>query len=196
VARGFAIPGCRIAEAAQNLFHTMTREQFETAVKRLDERIPMLQRHQIMVEMGRIFAMVGDGHTRLNLLSAPAGFRQYPLRLYRFKDGLFVQAATSEYAQMAGARVVKIGRATAEDAYKTVGQVVQGDNEINARNNVPQRMVVPEILHALELIDDMEKAQFVVERQGKQLTVELKPMEQGKEYKWVDMRDGSSGSYD
>src|SRR5262245_36824482 len=168
-----------------NLFHTMTREQFESAVKRLDERIPTLQRHQIIVEIGRIFAMVGDGHTRLNLLSAPAGLRRYPLRLYWFKDGIFVDAATLEYAQIAGARVVKIGNTDVEEAYKTVGHVVQRDNEVNARDNIPERMIVPEILHTLKLIDDMEKAQFVFERQGKQFTVELKPMERGKEYKWV-----------
>ncbi|HEY6400471.1 MAG TPA: hypothetical protein VI479_03615, partial [Blastocatellia bacterium] len=111
-----------------NLFHTMTREQFESAVKRLDERIPTLQRHQVIIEIGRIFAMVGDGHTRLNLLSAGAGLRRYPLRLYWFKDGIFVDAATSEYAQIAGARVVKIGNTVVEEAYKTVGQVVQRDN--------------------------------------------------------------------
>src|SRR3954469_2674859 len=46
-----------------NLFHTMTQEQFNSAVTRLDERIPQLARHQIIVEMARIVAMVGDGHT-------------------------------------------------------------------------------------------------------------------------------------
>jgi tetratricopeptide (TPR) repeat protein len=136
--------------------------------------------------------MVGDGHTRLNLLSSRAGLRQYPLRFYWFKDGIFVDAATSEYAQIAGARLVKIGNTAVEEAYKIVGQVVQRDNEINARDNIPERMVVPEILHALKLIDDMEKARFVFERQGKQLTVELKPMEPGVGYKWVGMRDGST----
>ena len=33
----------------RNLFHTTTREQFESAVQRLDERIPSLTRHQIIV---------------------------------------------------------------------------------------------------------------------------------------------------
>ncbi len=176
----------------KNLFHRMSREQFETAVKRLDERIPTLQRHQIIIELGRIFAMVGDGHTLLNLLSSKGGLRRYPLRLYWFKDGIFVQAATSEYAQLAGARVVMIGRSTAEDAYKTIGQVVQYENEIKSRDDIPERMVVPEILHTLDVIDDMEKARFVVERQGKQLTVELSPMEKGKEYNWIEMRGGST----
>src|SRR6185369_6197068 len=31
----------------KNLFHTMTRERFEAAVRNLDERIPSLSRHQV-----------------------------------------------------------------------------------------------------------------------------------------------------
>ena len=49
----------------RNLFHTMTRAQFDAAVAALDERIPSLERHQIIVEMARIAAMVGDGHTNV-----------------------------------------------------------------------------------------------------------------------------------
>src|SRR3954463_700651 len=43
----------------QNLFHAMTREQFEATVKRLDEKIPTLTKYQIIVELQRLVAMVG-----------------------------------------------------------------------------------------------------------------------------------------
>src|SRR5215470_4871167 len=49
----------------KNLFAAMTREQFEQAVKRLDERIPSLSAAQIFVELTRIVARVEDGHTRI-----------------------------------------------------------------------------------------------------------------------------------
>ena len=45
----------------RDLFHQMTRERFDSAVERLDERIPGLARNQIIVELERIVAMVGDG---------------------------------------------------------------------------------------------------------------------------------------
>ena len=79
----------------RNLFHTVKREQFEAAVKSLDERIPGLTRNQVIVEFMRIVAMVKDGHTGIaGLLWDPKiGFRSYPLSLYFFKDGLFVITA-------------------------------------------------------------------------------------------------------
>src|SRR5215216_2699429 len=49
----------------KNLFHTTTRDQFEGAVRKLNERIPALARHQIIVELARIAASVGDGHTNV-----------------------------------------------------------------------------------------------------------------------------------
>jgi hypothetical protein len=49
----------------KNLYHLMTCTQFETAIKCLQERIPSLARHQIIVELARIVAMVGDGHTNI-----------------------------------------------------------------------------------------------------------------------------------
>src|SRR4051812_45286734 len=56
----------------KNLFHAVTRDRYEAAVKSLDERMPTLARHQAIVELARIVAMVEDGHTALaGLLSDP-----------------------------------------------------------------------------------------------------------------------------
>jgi hypothetical protein len=63
----------------KNLFHAITRGQFESAVRKLDERVPSLARHQILVEMARIAAMIGDGHTNIAPTRDPKiGFRAYP----------------------------------------------------------------------------------------------------------------------
>ncbi len=175
----------------KNLFHTVTREQFERAIKLLDDRIPQMAPYEIMVEMARIVASVGDGHTRLGILDSKFGFRQYPIRLYLYRDGLFVQAATADYEQVIGARVIKIGSATAEQAFKTISEITPRDNDAGLRHSVPLRLVAPEALRALRLVDDMEKAPLVVEKQGRQFSVELKPLDPTANVKWIDARDGA-----
>jgi tetratricopeptide (TPR) repeat protein len=192
----------------QNLFHAMTREQYETAVKSLNERIPSLTRNQIIVEFTRIVAMIGDGHTSIaGLISDPKiGFRSYPLTLHFFKDGLFVMTADREHAQAVGARVLKIGNKSAEQAFDAIKGLVFHDhrNEFGLKASAPFMLVTPEVLHAVGLVEDMEKAQFVLEKDGKQMTVELKPMMRGvmeghgsvwdyiKPQGWVDARDAAS----
>ncbi len=133
-----------------NLFHTMSREQFDSAVKKLDARIPTLARHQIIVEMARITAMVNDGHSNVYPTRDPKiGFRSFPLKMYFFKDGLYVRSATGEHAGIVGSRVVKIGSASVEQAYDAVREIIGRDNEMDVKFFAPHLLAMPEVLHAL-----------------------------------------------
>jgi hypothetical protein len=161
----------------RNLFHTMTREQFEAAVAALDARIPSLERHQIIVEMARIAAMVGDGHTNVAPTRDPKiAFRTYPIRLYLFQDGLYVRAADSAHAGLVGAKVLRIGNAAADDAYAAAGALVGRDNEMDLKFFAPLLLSMPEVLHALGLVGDMEKAPFTFEIGGRPRVAVLAPV--------------------
>src|SRR5262245_43919724 len=97
----------------KNLYHTTSRERFERAVTELDAAIPSLQDHQVIVRMHQIAATVGDGHTGVHL---PPYFKRYPIALYWFGRELRVIAAASEYQNALGARVVKIGALSIDEA--------------------------------------------------------------------------------
>src|SRR5213596_341677 len=91
----------------KNLFHSVTREQFAAMVSALDAKIPTLARHQIIVEMAKIAAAVGDGHTNLAPTRDPKiGFRTLPIALYFFEDGLFIRATHRSQANLLGAKIV------------------------------------------------------------------------------------------
>ena len=103
----------------RNLYHTVSRERFTGAVAALHRRIPTLERHEIVVELARIAALVEDGHTNIApTRDSAVGFRTLPVKLYFFKDGLFIRAAAGEHSELAGARVVRIGPAAPEEAYR------------------------------------------------------------------------------
>lgn len=92
-----------MAKRHKNLYHSVSKERFEGAVAVLDERIPSLARHQVIVEMARIAALVGDGHTNIAPTRDPKiGFRSLPVRFYLFKDGLFIRAARKGEGTLAG----------------------------------------------------------------------------------------------
>lgn len=191
----------------KNLFHTMTREQFDAAVKQLHDRIPQLARHQIIVELMRIVAMVGDGHTNIAPTRDPKiGFRAFPVKLYLFKDGLFVRAAQREYAALVGTRVVTVGNTTVEEAVARAVAITGRDNEMGARYFAPFLLAMPEVLHALGLTANPDEAQFTLEKNGQRQTVTLKPIGtpemmpadtdatwQAKDG-WVDLRDQATAT--
>lgn len=66
----------------KSLYHAISREQFDATVKSLDERIPTLSRNQIVTEIMRIVAMIGDGHTHLGINQLCSGFRHYAVKFY------------------------------------------------------------------------------------------------------------------
>ena len=118
----------------KDLFHKMSRADFDAAVKRLDQRIPSLKRNQIIVEMMKIVAMVGDGHSNIYpTRDEKIGFHSLPIKLYLFKDGLFVRTADRAHADLVGARVVKIGDASPDDAVNRIAPLIGHDNEMGVR---------------------------------------------------------------
>lgn len=183
----------------KNLFHAITREQFEAAVKSLDERIPTLSRDQIIIEIMRIVAMVGDGHTSVDMQEPPTGFRHYPVKFYGFADGVYVLKADQKYAPAVGGRIAKLGKVSGSEAYEAIRKIVPHDNESQVKWMTPFYMSFAEVLDGLGLVDNMEAVPLTVEKDGTRSTVILKP-EAGElaldEFvlpaDWVDARAPSS----
>ena len=64
----------------KNLFHTMRREQFDSALAVLDRKLPGLARHQVIVELARIVAQAGAGPTHIAPTRDPKiGFHTDPV---------------------------------------------------------------------------------------------------------------------
>lgn len=166
-----------LAKRHKNLFHTTSREQFEQAVAKLDAAIPSLQDHQIIVGMRQIAASVGDGHTGVHL---PSYFKHYPIGLFWFGHELRVTAATKEYQSIVGMRVVKIGGTDIDDVQKRVQTcfpTAENENEWYVMSASPAFIAVPEVLHSLGVVPELERAQFTFEDDGgKHLTMEISPV--------------------
>lgn len=156
----------------KNLFHTVSRERFTAAVAELDAAIPRLQRHEIIVGMMRIVAMVGDGHTRLDPLKDQAfGFHALPVKLYLFDDGLYVRAATPAQKALVGARVEAFDGVPVEEALRRVGEISGTDNTWGKRFYAANYLAMPEILNALKLSPRADAAVLTLSKGKRTWTV-------------------------
>ena len=185
----------------KNLFHTISRQQFDSALGAVDRKLPGLARHQVIVELARLVALVGDGHTNIAPTRDPKiGFHTYPVRLYFFKDGLFIRSAAKPVTDLAGAKVIRIGRLTADEAYLAVRELIGRDNEMNARYFAPFLLAMPEVLHAVGAIDEPDAVPLLLEQGGTRVVTVLHPsglapmlpsdtdVSWMQEDGWVDMR--------
>ncbi|HEV8371475.1 MAG TPA: hypothetical protein VGQ39_26270 [Pyrinomonadaceae bacterium] len=159
-----------------NLYHTVSPSRFDLSIRNLKRRVPALSPLKIVLEIESIVASVRDGHTRVMDNRIP--FRRYPLRFKWYKDGVFVQSAQKNYADAVGARVTRIGKLSIDEAISAVADIVPRDNDFSLRERVPWRLVTPEILFGLGLVDNMEHAQYELERNGRRWSIEVAPLQQ------------------
>ena len=163
-----------LADRHVNAFHTVSRESFAAEVARLDAAIPSLNSDEVLVGFMRIVALIGDGHTHLDL---PPSFQRYPIELRWFGDELRVIAAQVPYHAAVGARVLAVGSIPVRDVMERTTQLVpRGENEGRTRFTATIHFTSPEVLHGLGVIADRENAPFALElAAGERTTMTFSP---------------------
>ena len=169
-----------------NLFFQVKQQDFNQAVAQLDTSISSKADHEIMVEMARIVALAGDGHTSLSLTQNRTGFRTYPLKLYWFDDGLYVTQSAAQLAPALGTRLVEIGGTPIDQAYARAAGAISHDTAIWVKAVSPNYLVTPEVLQALGIVPDLDKAAFTFENSdGTRITLPIAAPARGNTVDWL-----------
>ena len=157
-------------------YFKVSEADFQKSVTELAEQIPYLNDEQIIVRMMRIVASVGDGHTRTYPQAKPVNFVNLPLEMRWLDDGLVVVAASPEYTQAVGSKVIQIGGRPVEEVYEAVKPLIPADNEMEFLNESPALISTPAILYGLNLTPQKDHVTFGFEaRDGSQFDLELRP---------------------
>jgi hypothetical protein len=157
-------------------FFRVSHERWDSAVAATEQGIAGMTRNQALVALMQLVALVQDGHTSIQpLFDAEAAVRYYPVEFYRFDDGLFIRSAAPEHRDLAGARVLRIGRASADEALAAAARILPHENDWWATRVAPNLLGLAELLDGMGLVSDMESLPLVVERNGRRDTVSVRP---------------------
>lgn len=206
----------RMEQAHYDLFGRETglkEDLWRAAIEALDRRIPALEDHAIVVELMKIVALAGDGHTNLFPFGVAKGqigaqkdlFHYAPLMFYLFEDGLFVRAAKAEYAEAVGARVLRIGTVTAEEALERVELLVFHDNAMQIKRQGPLLLSCPALVHALGISECKVAIELQLQR-GQEAPFNVRLQRDGsvppwfvwnavEPGEWVSMRDAKQEKF-
>jgi tetratricopeptide (TPR) repeat protein len=164
-----------IEKMHKNAFHRVSRDEFYKEVSALDQKIPSLEDHQVIVEFIRIVAMVGDGHTGLRWGAHLGAAGVLPVRFYQFDDGIFVQNTLPEQKDLLGAKLVAVNGVPVGKAIEKLTPYIWRDNEMGIKSTAAVYLSVPPILHSVGLSGSMSGGTFTISKDGRERTVELKP---------------------
>src|SRR5262245_33336607 len=149
-------------------FRSISKARFEAEVDELAARAPTISRDDLLVGVLRIIASLGprNGHTGL-FPGDPGNVRPlhlYPIRLYRFADGVFVVDAQDK--ALVGERLVAVDGTSVERVFELVDPLVPHDNAWTTRGMAPHYALTAEVLHGLGIADSVGSAVFTLERPG------------------------------
>lgn len=186
-------------------FHDIGENEFKTRAAELSGRIGSLPDWQAALELQRLLATIGEGHTALRYVQPEFGARGFPIRFQAYSDGIFVQAIGRDRADLAGARLIGVGDTPIEEATARITELVSADNRWSAHRQVPFLLSINIVLHGLGLTSEPEKATYRLRRSDgelESLTLASIPageveamLEPGADVKadpsWLRARDGA-----
>ena len=146
-------------------YHATSKVDYRAAADRLIARLPELDDDQLMVELLRLVALLGerDGHANMNPLSDHRRvLHLYPLATYEFADGVYVVAAPGR-PQLVGRKLVAIDGKPIADVLRLVDPLVTYDNALSRASHRNPYLVSAEILHGLGITPTAARAVFSVE---------------------------------
>lgn len=173
-----------------DFYKLMPQRQFDREVRRLESELPRLSDAEVVLRLMRLAARVGVSHTRVSWPAGPLAVRQYPLAFYWFSDGLAVAAATPEYRQAVGARVLRMGSRTPRQVLAALTPYISHDNEAGLRGESPVFMRAAELLEYLQIASTNGQLRLrLTKPDGQPFELQVTPSPAAMQTNWVKIWD-------
>lgn len=165
----------------KDCFRLISHDEFNKRVHDLKLTVEELSDDKIILELSRIVASLGVYHARVyfpsdQLVSFPSAFHWYPLQMKWFSDGLLVEAASPEYREVLGARVLRIGSLTPEDALAILSPYISHENKFGLRESSSEFLQIVEVMKQAKLADASGRVKITLSGQNNAVsTIDLGP---------------------
>lgn len=146
-----------------DLYHTISKNKFNTEVLNIKEKLPKLKDFQVIVELMRLTHKVGegkgDGHTSVPLWGMD--LHKYPIKLFDFGNEIRVIGADENHKHLIGKKIISIDGVSIDKVYSKVSELTPfTENKQSSMDRTCSYMMISEILEALGVVKTKSKATF------------------------------------
>jgi hypothetical protein len=149
-----------LARLHANAFHTTPRAQFEAEFAAARARIATAADHDMLLEVMRLIALVGDGHTAT--WSHLEAFRSYGLEVAPLGGTWVVLGVSDTNAALLGGELLAIDGISTEAALARLAPFVSGDTVADRAGRVARLATLAEALHGAGITATSERARYTV----------------------------------
>jgi hypothetical protein len=158
----------------KSLFHFLPENEFNQKLATLKSKIDRLSDYQVVVELSKISAAIGDGHTYIHT----DRLKQYwlPLRIAVFEEGFYVLNTNTEYEELMGGEIIAFGEKPISEVIENLKTTCATDLKYDEKDyfaHLPVKMMQASLLHAMGLVRTPEKLTIKIQKAGKVIEKEL-----------------------
>jgi tetratricopeptide (TPR) repeat protein len=155
-----------IRNRAPDAYRAFSPMQWDAALASGLARVESGNLDDYFFELTTLAGMAADVHTLVFVPKSPSPVlnQAYPLRFWKFSDGLYVRAAAPPLANFVGAKILAIDGIPVEQAWKKMLDRLPAENEWDSVGWAQFFMQFPGFLHAISIASD---AQVTWTMQGK-----------------------------
>jgi hypothetical protein len=159
----------------KNSFHTISKEVFQDQVNIVFQKIDLFNDDKIITEFLRLVALVGDGHTHLDL---PQTLNRYPFEFGEFDNEYRVIVTNEQNADILGFRLIAVENVPLDTVLNRLTLLVpRGENMSRTLFTSLQLLGSPEILHGLDIIENKSEVLFTfLNDQGQRVEKKMQPV--------------------
>lgn len=128
-----------------NLYASISKEKFQGYTRNLLERASHFNDNEMIIGINELLAHLKSLHTFCLPIVFTSGieelkqqYRYYPVQFHPFKDGLFITAASAQYAKIVGMKVTGFGPLPADEVFNRLGRFTAADNDITLLDHIPR----------------------------------------------------------
>lgn len=185
-----------IIDRHPNPFYYISEQALRRYCQLLSVRAEELTPAERLVKLLAIPSLLNDGHTRFRGIDGPGGIRELltrlPIGMYWYHDGLYIRAVDPEWAELAGARILRLAGASGQALLEAVLPLVSRENAWRGLEVTPQLMSRPELLYGLGIGADPSEVTCEVEVGGaaRQVSLPALPPASTEPGNWVSPVSG------
>jgi len=155
-----------------NPFKNISKEDFLNGIEKIKEDAVNQNADEIIISLRRLNAKLLDEHSNIGGFSKAKFF---PLIFYWFDEGIYIIQIDQANSKLLYSKLVAINNMPVEKIAKEMTDIFPDRNEFSIRENVQGRLPSTLVLHGLDIIDNIDAANFtLINHNGDTIVATLK----------------------
>lgn len=146
-----------------NPFFSITENQFDKEITKIANTSEQLTQQALFFELMKVFAKLGDSHTRIKGVGRILSGKTYSVRYKYLNENYFISAIDETQKKYIGCKVLKANDIEIAKIIKLLSTILTHENNVVLCNAIEQWLFEPDLLRYLGIIGNTNKLSLTLE---------------------------------